>query len=244
MPGLFRRELVHDRTGITRLWLLLCVAALALIGAARCQAGDQVSDKLANERGGQLVALARKYFTNLSLADLRLLEAVPAGEMVWLGDKSADPARIAEDDQHRIDARLVRWLLTDPDAGKLADPSGITIGGAWIKGELNLESETITLPLKLERCRIADGIDLSSATTATIDLQYSFVPWIYGIGLIVERDLRLSRGSYGQVILDNARIGSDLDADYAKFGLAFNPEPDGSFALIDLKNAEIGGGVY
>ena len=92
--------------------------------------------------GATLEELARVEFGgNLSAAEIQVLHTAPTREIAWASpshDLDAainDPAKATKWGPERtIRANLIEWLLSDSQAAKLVNPSGIEINGARITG--------------------------------------------------------------------------------------------------------------
>ena len=154
----------------------------------------------------------------------------------WIDQRYSNPASVPDDAKHSIDANLIRWLLTDIDAQKLLDPSGVRIRGAVIDGTLNLDDLTITLPLSLVRCKIDSGMELIGTRARVLNLERSKVSWIEAPGLSLDRDLFLQDGRYGQIILENATLGGTVHLEGAMLGNVSNDYLSSDNALLDLNN--------
>ena len=116
-----------------------------------------------------------------------------------------------------IRAPLLVWLLSNPDAAKLVDPSGIGVAGARIDGRLDLSYLTIGLPLTLITCSIADGIDLSSAHIRSIDLRKSWTGRIVLDQTTVVGDMSMRLGHYGAVSIFRSTINGSMNCDSGHF---------------------------
>src|SRR5690242_10116679 len=83
-----------------------------------------------------LVSMAQARFGALTDAELAVLRAAPARELVWTS-KSKDPDdplnNVAKAEswgkERTIRAELLAWLVSDAEASKLVHPSGVGIGG-------------------------------------------------------------------------------------------------------------------
>ncbi len=191
-----------------------------------------------------LEALAQKYVQRAGLGDLLrgercLVDAGAIGEPVWFGESSDpkycgnDPTKDWPQSQDRtIRAAVLAWMLTDPDANKLLTPKGIVIGGAVVKGSLDLSYEILPV-LKLNNCRLSK-IQLGDAVARTIDLSRSSVGALDGTRLRVRGDLEFrAMLASGEVDLTQAAIDGSLHA-----GDAHLSNPGDSLILA---SAKIGG---
>lgn len=220
------------------LWAICACALVSLTTTSRLHSESLAPDALVRERAKHLRDLAQAYF-ELSTAEIRLLDAAPSGDLVQIdSSKDLDPASIPDDTKHSIDANLIRWLLTDIDAQKLIDPSGVRIRGAVIDGTLNLDDLTITLPLSLVRCKIDSGMELIATRARVLNLERSKVSWIEAPGLSLDRDLFLQDGRYGQIILQNATLGGTVHLEGAMLGDVSNDYLSSDNALLDLRASD------
>jgi hypothetical protein len=134
-----------------------------------------------------LERMAWTYFGDLNAAELQFVRHAPYRDLVW-SSPSADPDNPVNDPsraatwgkERTIRADIVRWILTDPAAAKYVHPSGIGIAGARIAGTLDLSYMTVTLPITLLDCVVADGLELSFAHIVSIDLRRSWTGGMTG----------------------------------------------------------------
>jgi hypothetical protein len=136
-----------------------------------------------------LEKLAKQKFGPLTPTEERVIEATARGEVAWgnhsdqpkddaganaaFNKSSNDPANAAEDDwrdNRRVRAGLIRWLCEDGKVRELVDQHGIDIVGAWIDGVVDLSYVRIGVPVILSKCRIPDGIKLTSAELSDLEL--------------------------------------------------------------------------
>ncbi len=90
-----------------------------------------------------------------------------------------------------IQAHLIRWIITDPEARNFIDPYGLRIEGAKIEGNLNLDSVAIPFPLVLRRCFFNGDIILTDADTCFLSLEGSSCNFITARGIRVKGSVRL-----------------------------------------------------
>ncbi len=171
-----------------------------------------------------LERMARATFGELGAAELRFVRHAPYRELAWSSPSSDldnpvnDPSKGASWGKERtIRADLVRWILTDPVASKYVHPSGIGIAGARITGTLDLSYATVTLPLTLLDCAVADGLELSFAHLDSIDLRRSWTGQIDAEQALVHGDVLLRLGHYDDVNFYRAEIDGDLDCSSGHF---------------------------
>jgi hypothetical protein len=171
-----------------------------------------------------LERMARAHFGELGAAELQFVRHAPYRDLVWSSPSSDpdtainDPSRGASWGKDRtIRADLVRWTLTDPVASQYVHPSGIGIAGARIAGTLDLSYATVTLPITLLDCVIPDGLDLSFARIASIDLRRSWTGEIDAQQALIHGDVLLRLGHYDNVNFYRAEIDGDLDCSSGRF---------------------------
>jgi hypothetical protein len=171
-----------------------------------------------------LEQMARVNFGAMTDAEVKFVSHAPYRDLVWSGP-SSDPDNAANDlskaaswDKARtIRADIVRWILTDARASKLVHPSGIGIAGARITGTLDLSYATVTLPITLLSCSIADGLDLSFSNIGSIDLRRSWTGPIDAQQALVHGDVLLRVGRYDYVNFYRAVIDGNLDCSSGHF---------------------------
>ncbi len=134
-----------------------------------------------------LVQFAERTFPNLSTCEAVTLYAAARGENAICapGLRDLDHVDLKNPDNNPADgfkwapdrsvrADLLRWMLTDGEARKYLDPSGIQIRGARISGLLNLSFITIPAQLGLNYCFLPGGLDLGSAKAPGISILNSY----------------------------------------------------------------------
>jgi hypothetical protein len=171
-----------------------------------------------------LERMARMAFGPLSAAELRMVRTAPTRDVAWVSPVQ-DPDVPANNPGHAdswgkersIRASLLVWLITDPNASKLVHPSGIGVAGAKIIGELDLSYLSIATPLTLIDCAIADGVDLSFARIRSIDLRKCWTGPIAFEQTIVNGDVSLRYGHYGEVSMFRSTIAGTLDCSSGNF---------------------------
>src|ERR1700722_4147750 len=210
----------HSGAGLWVIAVAILLLASTIANAASPAPGD--SQTLAS---AALEQMARAYFADLSPAELQFVRHAPYRELAW-SSPSADPDNAVNDPSkgaswgknRTIRADLVRWILTDSAAAKYVHPSGIGIAGARITGLLDLSYATVTLPITLLDCAMADGIDLSFARLVSIDLRRSWTGTIDGEQAQVHGDVLLRLGHYDDVNFYRAQIDGDRDCSGGLFG--------------------------
>jgi hypothetical protein len=170
-----------------------------------------------------LEQMARARFGQLSTAEVKLVRSAPTREFEWAGasddpdDPSNDPAHAnGWGPERTIRAPLLIWLCSDPTASRLVHPSGAGIKGARITGLVDLSYQTIPFPLSLVRCMINDGIDFSYGRLRGLNLRASVTGPITGVTAMIEGDVTMTFGSYGQVLFNRASIDGSLDFSAAR----------------------------
>jgi hypothetical protein len=207
---------------------------------------------------------ARARFGNLSAAELRLVRRAPYRELAW-SSPSDDPDNPLNNPAHgsswgsdrAIRAPIIVWLLTNPAASTLVDPSGIGVAGALIRGDLDLSYHDAKLSLTMLSCAIPDGVEFSFAHIQKIDLRRSWTGPVSGQQAVVGGDVTMRMGTYDQVNLYRAEIGGTVDFTGAHLigadplsvveatihgDLLFH-EGFSTAGLIDLRLAQIGQSV-
>src|SRR5262249_2170591 len=118
----------------------------------------------------RLAALAHARFGTLSAAETALVRGAPSRSLTWVGP-NADPDSPANGaaqgatwgPERPIRPDLLRWMVTDPAASALVDPSGIGFAGARLGGPLDLSFAKVAAPITIVRSYVPDGVDLRSA---------------------------------------------------------------------------------
>ncbi len=171
-----------------------------------------------------LERMARAAFGDMSAAELQFVRHAPYRDLVW-SSSSSDPDAPVNDTskgaswgkERTIRAAIVSWILTEPAASKLVHPSGIGIAGARIAGEIDLSYATVTLPITLLDCVIAEGLDLSFSRIGSIDLRRSWTGPIDAQQAQVNGDVELRLGHYDYVNFFRAVIDGNLDCSSGHF---------------------------
>lgn len=168
---------------------------------------------------GELVALARARFGELSAAEEKLLRGAPKGEGAICGpnldpeDAANDPAK-AEDwgADREIRASLIRWMCVDPAAREQIDPRGIQAFGAKIVEKLDLIDIAVPFRLALVRCRLTDDAKLHLSNLIELNLEGTWVGSLDAERIQVKGSVffdNLFRAE-GEVRLLGAEIGGNL----------------------------------
>lgn len=181
----------------------------------------------------------------LSNAERRLWAAFPAGTKVVLGDDRPTgplPDRI-------VRAEVITQLLLGAGETRAGAVSAVRLRGAYIVGRLDLAGGVIEHELRLERCRLVEGPDLSNAQTRQLRFAECRMPGFDGGGLRADGYLSLSGSEIdGQVRLPRAQLGGGLRMN----GATITTAPDkwavySGGLVVDvgtfIRDAKITGGV-
>ena len=131
---------------------------------------------------------------DLSVAEQRVWDAFPAGMLVDFGTGNAEDDDPAGGDgwgpDRQVRAEVLARLLCGAVDVEPGQPGEIYLSRACVVGKLGFPGAAFKHRLRLNGCYVPDGIDLSEATTRTLDL----------------------RGCHlGAMHLDSARITGTLD---------------------------------
>jgi hypothetical protein len=98
-------------------------------------------------------------------------------------------------------------------------PQGVILSDAWISGELDFDSCTLSRPLWLQQCHIEKPPNFQHARTQIIGLSGSWVPSLEMNSLTTEGPVFLGDGfeAARTVNLGSAKIGGALVCDGGKF---------------------------
>jgi hypothetical protein len=193
-------------------------AGLAASSNAASKAAPIVAPDPRLVAADKLEKLARGLFGNLSAAEVGLVRHAPYRALAW-SSPSDDPDNPINNPAHgsawgadrSIRAPIIAWLMTDPTASTMLDPSGLGIAGALVRGDLDLTYHKAMLPLTMLSCAIPDGIDFSFAHIQQIDLRRSWTGPISAEQAIVGGDITLRLGTYDQIDLYRSEIGGTVD---------------------------------
>jgi hypothetical protein len=231
---------MRPRASLYKAHILIAVVPMLL--AASSQLLAQVRSAPQESPSRILEELAREKFGKLTPTESRVVWATASGKVAWGGDvkdqptnaaagaaynkPSNDPANATEynwRDYRSVRAELIRWLCEDEKARKLVDQHGIDIVGAWIDGVVDLSYLHTNVRITLSKCRIPNGIKLTSAEISDLALVGSWIGdhtgmpgqeqiALNGEGLTVHGNLILSNGfrAFGQVDLYGAKINGQL----------------------------------
>ncbi|MET9018348.1 hypothetical protein ABZV93_00045 [Actinopolymorpha sp. NPDC004070] len=123
-----------------------------------------------------------------------------------------------------VHADGLRQVLLDRALSSRADPRGLTIYGAIIVGEIDLDFATVIFPLRLICCRVTGVVKLSYTHLCELALSGTHLQGIdrqgrclAGDGLNVSHDLRLDERltAAGAIALRGAYVGGQIYLDAA-----------------------------
>ena len=198
-----------------------------------------------------LKSLAQEFFSDLTVAEQKLVETAPVGQFAVCGPNSqdSDPAnspRNADNwgNERQIRADLIRWICRDASAKELVDPKGIQVYGAKLTGVLDLSQVRVPFPLVLVRCRVTEEMLLRAIEIPLLALDGSWVCAVKADGADVKGGVTLRNGfrAEQQVRLHRARIGVDLDCGGGTFINPLRTGAGGSALAAD--GATFGGGIF
>ena len=225
----------------------------------------QVTQAFGAETPSQLERMAQARFGDLSACEQKLLEAAPSGDDAFCGavpradDPANDPAHADQWDHNReVRAPLIRWICADREAARLVDPRGITLTGAKVLGNLELDFVKVPFRIKIVHSAFTGRIHLMYAEVPELNLSSSRTREIRADELVVPGGVLLEDGfqSEGEVDLKRARLGAQLDCRGGHFdnpgGLALRADGlrafdvllyNGFFARgeVNLERAGLGG---
>src|SRR5215471_8657646 len=179
---------------------------------------------------------------DLSAAEQRVWDAFPAGRFVDFGPGKAeggDPeGGEGRGPDRQVRAEVLAALLCGAVEVEPGQVGEVYLARARIAGKLDLPGATFKHRLRLNECYLADGIDLSEASTRTLILQGCHVGAIRLLGAKINGSLNL-RGTHldgkdgpaldmgGLIVTGDIRCNKGFRAD----------------GLVDLRGASIGGGL-
>jgi hypothetical protein len=112
---------------------------------------------------------------DLQDAEQRVRDAFPAGEIVEFGAVNAEDDDPSAGESWGFDrqvrAEVLAMLLCGAVGVETGQTGGIYLSPARVIGELRLPDSILKQRLLLNRCHVADGINLSEGTTPTLDLE-------------------------------------------------------------------------
>jgi sRNA-binding regulator protein Hfq len=176
-----------------------------------------------------LPELAARRFGHLSAAEEELFDGAVNGRV-------ADCTHTSGND-HVIRGDLLSWLCTDASA--YVKYGGIFVKGAEIDGKVNLDWAKISFPIVAEACVFNEEIRLGHSRLVAFYLVNTFIKDLKARGVMVESGVYLSDGfkAQGEVDLESAIIGGDLNCTYGQFASESNTP------ALFAAGARIGGSV-
>ncbi len=140
-------------------------------------------------------------------AEEKLLAAALRGEACEIGDTLPDEAG----EETRVRGAFVRFLLLGGDGEAPVHEKGIQLGGAFVDGDIDLESAG-AFPLTLWRCRVAGELIGRNARLGRLNLQGSHIRGINCDGARVTGSVVLVEGftAEGEVRFPGAEIDGQL----------------------------------
>jgi len=119
-----------------------------------------------------------------------------------------------------VRSTLIRWLCTDKSARLLVSLQGVSLDGAWLQGELDLQGADIPFSLSLFRCAIPEGIRLFDARLLSLMLDGSFVGYVDAGRVIVRGSVHFRNNfcSTGEIHLCGSKIQGNLSLRNSQLG--------------------------
>jgi len=154
----------------------------------------------------------------LTAGEAVVLERAVAGGAAQL----SHDALPGDDPDRTVRAGLIRFLLLGGSSDYPCHEKGVTVVGARITGELDLELCTVAGRLNLWFCDIPGGINLHAAVIAGLSLDGSKLSVLQTSHLVSKGSVHLRRGFVAEMGVDltGARIGGQLACNGGRF---FNP---------------------
>jgi len=178
-----------------------------------------------------LLQLAPSRFDNISPAEQKLFEAATNG-------KDADCTSLSEKDRV-IRGDLLSWLCKNRDASAQVTYRGVSIVGAQIEGELNLEWAKISFPLQARMCVFKEAIILENSHLVALIFLDTSIKDLRAEDVIVERSVILRDGfkAEGAVNFVGATIGGHFECDGGQFDFK------GNAPALDANGVKVEGSV-
>jgi hypothetical protein len=203
---------------------------ILLLAAA---AGNLSIDKVAEgATKTPLPELAVSKFGVLSSAEQKLLEAAANGGEADCKDLSGV--------DHVICGQILSWICTNPEASAEVTSRGVSVIGAEIKGEVNLEWAKIPFPLRARQCAFDESIILRNSHLRGLYLVGGSIKSLQADGLQIDDNVVLGEGLIARagVELSSSRICGKLVCDGGQF---FS---DGRKPALDASDAKIEGSAF
>jgi len=170
----------------------------------------------------KLLELARARFAELSSAEEDLFRAVANGEPKDYSNplgKDNDPAVADKWAGDRVlRASRIVWLCTDQQAAALVTYHGITVKGARIDEEMDLNYADLSFPLRFFSCAFTDTLSLTGAHLLNLDLGASHLRGLHANWANIESSVFLNNGfkNRGEVRLWGTTVGGNLNCESAE----------------------------
>jgi len=186
-------------------------------------------------------------------AETKLLQSAPLGQFAVCGSSANDldptnnPANADTwEKDRRVRTDLIRWLCVNPRAKALIDPKGIQLYGAKLLGVLDLSEIRVPFRIALCKCRATEEILLRAIEIPLLAFDGSWVGAIKADGADVKGGITLRNGfqAEGEVRLQRAKIGVDLDCGGGTFLNPSGNHPAGSGVALSADGASFGHGVF
>jgi hypothetical protein len=174
----------------------------------------------------------------LSDAERALVTACGRGEP-WEPEGWDGEVPTAATSANTIRASLIRFLLLGGDANHPVHEFGVTAGGVWISGTLDIYQVRCSVRLALYQCRFAESPNLRGATLPELLLRGSAVPGLQAEMLTVIGGCNLSKGfnASGAVRLLRSEIGGYLELSGGTFA-------DPSRVAVNADGLKVKGGLF
>ena len=154
-----------------------------------------------------------KRFGPLSKAEITVVGLISNGTFDLVG---SGPMPEAGDEDRRVRAELIRFLLLGGPDAPVMHEKGLRIGSAWITGTLDLEGCRIPRDIGLLDCRFDATPVLRSGVVDTLSFDGSHLPGFAADRLEARGDLLFRSSTVeGPISLRGGRIGGDLNFDGA-----------------------------
>src|ERR1700722_3256090 len=132
---------------------------------------------------------------DLTDAERRIWEAFPAGKLVTFGTGNVEEEDPVSGEgwgpERQVRAETIAPLLCGALELEPGQVGGVHVQRARITGKLEVPGGEFVHRLRLDQCFVGDGIDLSGATTKTLDLQGCHIGGIYIRGAMIKGDFLL-----------------------------------------------------
>jgi len=174
-------------------------------------------------------------FLPLNPSERDLIDACRIGEVADFGAQR--PRR--PDVSNKIRAEIVRFLALGGDVRTPVHTEGVRIQGAWIEGDINLQSVDLKYPLVIWDSTIDGDVLLFDAHIRHLNLGGSQIRSLRADRLHCSGGVFLRHGfeALGCIRLSGARIGGDADFSRGDFWEA-------SGLSVTLEGANVGGSIH